>query len=77
MPVYYYTLEEDECSNSYLDSTTNDEYVQANGTAVLNPLFKWNETKYVHVNEAAAKKYEELYDNVLSDFGILLEMFNF
>jgi hypothetical protein len=62
MPVYYYTLEEDDCKNRYLNSTTNDEYVISNGTAVLNPLFKWNETKYVHVDEAGAIKYKELYD---------------
>jgi hypothetical protein len=62
-----------------LDTTDTSEYVSIgdDGDAVLNPNFVWNTTEYRHVSAKAAEKYKSLYDEVMSDFSILLEMFNF
>ena len=44
VPVYYYTLEQDDCGSSYLNSEDGTDYVLANGTAVVRSNFVYNKT---------------------------------
>jgi hypothetical protein len=51
VPVYYYTLDTDECGTSYLSTEDGQDYVLGNGTAVVRTDFKYNETRYSHVTD--------------------------
>jgi hypothetical protein len=77
VPVYYYTLEADECQQGYLNAEDGEEYVRGNGTVQVRSDFKYNETKHVYVSEAAAAAYLEIYEEVVQKYDRALAMFNF
>jgi len=44
IPVYYYSLETDDCGDGSLTTEDGSDYVLANGTAVLRSNFVHNKT---------------------------------
>jgi hypothetical protein len=77
VPVYYYTVDADECGTAFLSTEDGQDYVLGNGTAVVRSDFKYNETKYSHVTDKAAAKFKEIYETVEGEYSTLIEMFNF